>query len=289
MNFPAPGRTFEADFVPDLAPLPADAVEVAVECRQAMALVPRNRLDGDCVAVAERGSPTLEVRRAPPSITLELEEPPSPEALLHPLLTGPISILARWRGDLTLHAGAFFAAGRAWGVMGAREAGKSTTLATLAGRGCPLLADDLLVLDDRVVRAGPACVDLRPDSARRLPEARFLGEVGGRPRYRLGSPTGPARAPLGGLFLLDWGGAPEPVAEQLPPSEALSTVFEQEYIGLMGPTDPEKVLDLLAAPVWRVRRRRDWDQAEAVADLMLAIASGLEGRFDARAAQPDPS
>jgi hypothetical protein len=261
---------------PDLSPLPAEAPSIAVEWRHATALIARSRLGEDRVWVAERGGSSLEVRRVPPAITLELAEPASSDALIHPLLTGPISILARWRGDLTLHAGAFFAAGQAWGVLGRREAGKSTTLATLATRGFPLLADDLLVLDEGVVRAGPACVDLRPDAAWRLPGARFLGDVGGRPRHRLAVPAGPARAKLGGLFVLEWGEEATVAVDRVPASEALAILYAQEYIGLLGPADPEKVLDLLGTPMWRVRRPAEWSLAEATAERMLAIATRAE-------------
>ena len=184
-----------------------------------------------------------------------------------------MSILARWRGDLTLHAGAFFANGRAWAVMGEREAGKSTALAQLAERGCPLLADDLLVVDEGVVRAGPACIDLRPDVAERMPGARYLGEVGDRPRYRLSARAGPARAQLGGFFLMGWGEEPTVSADPVPASEALRIVYEQEYIGLLGPADPARVLDLLGVPMWRIRRPADWSFTDETAQRMLEISA----------------
>jgi hypothetical protein len=259
--------------LPDLSPLDGDAISVALECRHASVLVERNRLDRECVSLGERGTSLLEVQRDPAAITLEFPEPTTPEALVHPLLTPPISILARWRGDLTLHAGGFFAAGHAWGVVGAREAGKSTTLAKLADRGCPLLADDLLVLDGDVVRAGPACIDLRPDVAERMPAARFLGEIGNRPRFRLTTPPGPARAKLGGFFLLDWAEEGGVRVEPVPAAEALKVVYDQEYIALLGPADPEKILDLLQTPMWRVSRPRDWGASEEAISRVLQIAT----------------
>lgn len=259
--------------LPNLSPVPEDATDVALEWRHASVLVERNGLDSESVVAGEKGADSLEVRRDPPAITLGFAETTTAEALVHPLLTGPISILARWRGDLTLHAGAFFANGRAWAVMGEREAGKSTALAQLAARGCPLLADDLLVLDEGVVRAGPSCIDLRPDAAARADGALALGEIGGRPRYRLPASRGPARAELAGFFLMSWGEDPAVSAEQVPASEALKIVYEQEYIGLMGPADPAKVLDLLGVPMWRVRRPADWDFTEETAERMLEITS----------------
>ena len=258
--------------LPDLIPLDGDALEVALEWRHAACLVTRADVEPDHVSLRERGNALLEVHRDPPSITLELPEEVTPDALVHPLLTPPISILARWRGDLTLHAGGFFANDRAWAVLGAREAGKSTTLAMLAERGLPLLADDLLVLDEGVVRAGPACIDLRPDVAERMPAARYLGEVGGRPRYRLAAPSGPARARLAGFFLMGWSEDDRVSVERVPASEALAIVYEQEYIGLLGAADPDKIFDLLEVPMWRVRRPADWKVRDEAIDRILEIA-----------------
>lgn len=258
--------------LPDLLPVDEGAEPVALECRHATVLVMRTSRTPDCITAGTRGTSLLEVRRDPPSITLEFPEPASPEALVHPLLTPPISILARWRGDLTLHAGCFYAGGRAWGVVGTKEAGKSTMLANLAARGYPLMADDLLVLDEGVVRAGPSCIDLRPDVAERMPDARFLGEIGDRPRYRLTTPPAPTRAPLAGFFLLGWSEDDRVHVDRVPPTEALRVLYEQEYIALMGAVDPKKVLELLGTPMWRVERPPDWRFTEEALDRILDVA-----------------
>jgi hypothetical protein len=257
--------------LPDLTPLEGDAVSVALEWRHAVGLADQWLIEPDRVMLRERGKSLLDVRRDPPSIALDFAETVTPEVVVHPVLTPPIAILARWRGDLTLHAGSFFANDRAWAVVGAREAGKSTTLARLAERGYPLLADDLLVLDEDVVRAGPACIDLRPDVAERMPEARPLGEVGNRPRYRLTAPPGPPRAKIGGFFLMDWSEDASFELELIPPTDALRVVYEQEYMGLMGPAEPGKILDLLGTPMWRVRRPRDWRVEDECINRILEV------------------
>lgn len=264
--------------LPDLVPVDSGAPDVALDWRHAAPRVERAELTADRLVAGERGGNMLDVRADPPSITLEHPEPVTPEAVVHPLLTMPISVLARWRGDITLHAGGFVSEGSAWAVIGSREAGKSTTLTMLARRGHPLMADDLLVIDGDVVRAGPACVDLRPDVAERIPEARSLGEIGGRERFRLSTPVGPARAPLAGFFLLDWnddGGDVE--LERLATNEALQVVYGHEYMGLLGPADPRKILELLGTPMWRLRRPRDWDRAGEVIDRIIAVTAGREG------------
>jgi hypothetical protein len=190
---------------------------------------------------------------------IESPEPTTPESLVHPLLTPPLSIIARWRGDIALHAGGFFANNRAWGLLGQKKAGKSTVLAELGRLGHPLLADDLFVLNGKSVRAGPACVDLRPDAAKRIPEARFIGEIGTRARYRLSTPLGPARSALAGFFLLDWSRDGVVSIDRIPAAEGMHVLYKHEYLAILGPTDPNKILDLLEVPVWRVRRPRNWN------------------------------
>ncbi|MGI9119790.1 MAG: hypothetical protein ACR2G7_06680 [Acidimicrobiales bacterium] len=58
-----------------------------------------------------------------------LEGQPDRYRLAHPCLTAAASIFAWWDGRVALHAGGFVVDGTAWGLMGAQEAGKSTTMA----------------------------------------------------------------------------------------------------------------------------------------------------------------
>jgi hypothetical protein len=272
--------------LPGLLPAEPAAPQVELEWRHASPLAEREQIDPDRIVLSRPRLSLLDVRREPAAITLELPEPVTADAIVHPLLTPPIAILARWRGDLTLHAGAFFANGMAWGVIGAREAGKSTTLARLAERGCPILADDLLVLEGTTAHAGPACIDLRPDIAARMPETRFLGEIAGRPRYRMAAPEGPGRAPLGGIFLLDWCERDRVQVDALDAGEGLQLLYGQEYIGLLGPADPTKILELLGTPMWRVRRPADWDVSAEALDRMLDL-TGDQSAAHSPARQPE--
>ncbi len=62
-------------------------------------------------------------------------------------LLGPVlGFVLRLRGLVCLHGSAVVVAGRAIVLAGKPGAGKSTTAAALAARGCPVLADDLAVL-----------------------------------------------------------------------------------------------------------------------------------------------
>ena len=228
----------------------------------------------DRVVVASPTNSGFVAQRDPATLALELSQPFGLELLIHPILTMPVSVFCRWRGDVTLHAGAFEVDAGAWVIAGTREAGKSTMLATLAAAGCPIVTDDLVVVQDGDVLAGPDCVDLRPDAARRFPQARSIGEVGGRERWRVSTPASASRLPLRGFFVLGWGDGPEIDVSPLPARDVLSMLFSQEYIGLMGQADPLAVLELGALPAWQVRRPRDWDGAQDVVASMLAATRG---------------
>jgi hypothetical protein len=65
-------------------------------------------------------------------------------------LLGPVlTFLLRLRGVVCLHASAVAVDGRAVAFLGPERAGKSTTAAALATRGCPVLSDDVVALADR--------------------------------------------------------------------------------------------------------------------------------------------
>jgi hypothetical protein len=88
-------------------------------------------------------------------------------------LLGPVlGFVLRLRGRTCLHASAVAVGDRALALVGPAGVGKSTTAAALAGRGCPVLADDVLPLEMRgaVVLAHPAYPRLRlwPESAQLL-------------------------------------------------------------------------------------------------------------------------
>jgi hypothetical protein len=64
-------------------------------------------------------------------------------------LLGPVfGLILRLRGALCLHASAIAWRGRAFVLLGPAGAGKSTTAAAFAARGCPVLSDDISVLWD---------------------------------------------------------------------------------------------------------------------------------------------
>ena len=263
----------EGAHLDDLLEMDASIPNISVTSRVAGMTPDVEEVGADRVVYGTRGGTTFRVERDPATIHFDLPLPVVPGALVHPLLTVGISIHARWRGDVTLHAGGFETSSGAWGIMGSRQAGKSAMLAALAARGCPVVADDLLTIQDREVWAGPACVDLRPDSAGRFESVHYLGIVGGRPRFRMSTPPGRPRLPLRGFFVLDWHEEPTIEAVPLDARERLQWVYRQEYISLVGWPEPEKLVPLLGLPAWRVTRPPDWDATRNVIDRVLEIAN----------------
>lgn len=262
------------DPLPDLIEVNPTSPHVIVTWRHASTVKDIEVVESDRVAYGSRGATTYYVERVPRAIRFDIPYVPSPAALVHPLLTIGVSVLARWRGDVTLHAGAFETPAGGWGVMGAREAGKSSILASIGERGYPVVADDLMAVQNGSVWAGPSCVDLRPDTVGRFTNAVPMGIVGGRPRYRLSTVPGHAQIPLRGFFVLDWNHASDISVEPLSTQERLQWLYRQEYIRLVGYSDPAKLLPLVALPAWRLTRPRDWAATEEAVERVLEIALG---------------
>jgi hypothetical protein len=259
----------------DLVELDPAAELVRLAWRHACPIVDFDSSGKGHASYGTRGATAFYVQSYPSSILFDIGVEPAPDALVHPIATVPLAVLARWRGDVTLHAGAFAAGGYAWALIGRREAGKSTALGVLAQSGYPIVADDLLAVHNGVVHSGPHCVDLRPDAAERLGPTRDLGVFGPRRRFRLSSPPAPSSLPLGGFFLLDWHDAPSVAVTRVALRDRVKLLYELEYVALVGPADPRAVLDLAAMPSWRVTRPRDWDATEDAVGRIVEIAQAV--------------
>ena len=196
--------------------------------------------------------------------------PAVPEALVHPTLAHPASIVAWWYGRESFHAGTVVVAGGAWALIAARGGGKSSTLAELVARDFPLVADDLLVVDDGRAFLGPRSLDLRRDAAERVQGAVEMGVVGARERWRLVVGPAPPRAPLRWWFALEWG--PTLDARLVPPRERIALIGAQRAVNLP-PRDPTTLIALTALPVWLLQRPRDPASLPAVATLIEELAS----------------
>jgi hypothetical protein len=196
--------------------------------------------------------------------------PLSPDELVHPYLGAVASIFNRWAGREVFHAGAFVAGGRAWAVVGGREAGKSTLLAALADRGVPVVADDLVVTDGEDVFCGPRCIDLRtlgPGWPGPVTPAR------GNTRWRRALPPLSPRIPLGGWIHLRWEAAA--AMAPVPASVSLGRLAAGRTRPALA-SDPGTLLTLATRPAWDLGRRREWAEMDAVIDLVLGTVTAPE-------------
>jgi len=213
----------------------------------------------------------VEIERASATARFHFPTPPEDRELVHPYLAATAGVIARWQGHQCFHAGAFVAGGRAWALLGAKGAGKSSLLAQLAMEGVPILTDDVLVVRGTHGLAGPRCVDLRRATATALGAGEPLGVVGTRERWRM--PLGPVEpeVPLGGWIRLDWD--EEGGIDALPASEALATIFASLTLRLE-PVDPPSLMDLLALPALVVRQPQRMEELSRTADRLLKHIAG---------------
>lgn len=190
------------------------------------------------------------------------------EELVHPYLSPVAAVMAHWTGRESVHAGAFVADGGVWGVVGARESGKSSILAWLALHGAEIVCDDMLIVEGGRALAGPRSLDLRADSAQQLGAGAPIGFAGARERWRLR--LGPVSRDLEvrGWIFLGWGER----VEAIPVTAGDRVGNLVEHRGARLPSkDPTSLLDLVELPAWELRRPRDWDSLPEAADRLLEL------------------
>jgi hypothetical protein len=210
----------------------------------------------------------VEIERDPGRAIFTTTSPLGDDELVHPYLGLAAAVYSRWLGRESFHAGAFEAGGGAWIVAGEKAAGKSTLLASLALRGVPVLADDVVVLDGGSALAGPRSIDLRADTAAALGVGEDVGASGGRERWRLALPAAEARVPVAGWVFPAWAEGPSE-AVPVPPKERLVR-FVGNRVLRVEPERPELLIELAALPAWELRRSRSWDGLGDALDLLLA-------------------
>jgi hypothetical protein len=177
----------------------------------------------------------------------------SDQELVHPYLAPAAALAARWRGHESLHAGAFVLDGGAWMTMGEKGAGKSFTLASLTQRGVPVVADDVVVVAESRVFAGPRAIDLRAEGARALGMGERMPGTGGRERWRVPlEPTEP-EFELRGWILLTWTSGAEAVVK-VPPGDRLHVLARSRVVAVETHR-PDLLLRLVGLPAFEYRRR----------------------------------
>jgi hypothetical protein len=210
----------------------------------------------------------VRMNRNPMSAVYTVPRSLGAQELIHPYLAVAATMAAFWLGRESFHAGAVVVDGGAWALIGDREIGKSSMLGWLALQGHDVLCDDVLVLANGNVLAGPRAIDLRDVAARALKAGKPLGLVGGRERWRLTlAPVEPA-VPLRGWIFLEW--ADEISMGAIPPRERLIQLGRHRSIRLP-PREPTGLIALAALPAWVLRRPREWVSLRAAADVLLAV------------------
>lgn len=200
-----------------------------------------------------RAGGRLRVTSAPAEAAFAFAGPSLPPAadLLHPLLAPAAALTHIWAGREALHAGALAVGAGAVLLVGEPETGKSTTLALCATeRDVGVLTDDLAIVQDGQVLAGPRCLDLREGSL--LARAAAPGRVRAGTRVRLDLPAAPPAAPLAGVVSLGWG--PRARLEPIAPAERLRALLAQRMFADHVAADLPAFVDMVALPMLTLER-----------------------------------
>jgi len=154
------------------------------------------------------------------------------------------------------------------GVLGAKGAGKTTTLAMLAQAGHMVLSDDLTVVADGMAFGGPRILDLRPDAASRVDAELRTVSVRGRHRRRMTLPAGPTQVPICGWIYLQVGR--EVTAQPVPPADRLARLGQHLAHSLVTPSAVD-FLTLGTLPAWSVARPLAWDVVGELVDVIAGL------------------
>jgi len=257
-----------------LVDVPSEWPQLLVRCSRGAADQPQPagtvRIWEDRADVWLAGGDRMELLRDPLTLHVTSRQPIAPDAIIHPYLGLPATVTSRWLGRVAFHGGAFAHRGRAWVLLGAREAGKSATLGALMRAGHPVISDDVLIVEGTTLFAGPRSVDLRAEPAQQL-GGEELGIVGNRTRWRLRPPPGPPQMELGGVIELEWGDGDR--LEPLAPHERLQALIASSFPPPKADT-AAALLEVAALPAWRYVRRRQLGQLEVqIARLVAELSS----------------
>lgn len=192
---------------------------------------------------------------------------PTDAEMMHPWLGSIGAATSYLAGQDNFHAGGVVVDGRVWGVLGVREAGKSTALVDLAMHGYPVVSDDLLVLDDATSLSGPGCIDLRAPSADFFGLGEELLDLGpGRERFRVWTTAPPPELPFGGFVLPQWGD--DVSMRRMSMAESLSVLAGARSMYHVD-GGQQQMLRLLRFPLWQWTRRKDFKQIDLAREALL--------------------
>jgi hypothetical protein len=244
-----------------------DAPRIGVRVSAAASDASPSRLTAVAADLRLRGGGRLRMRRDDELVEFCMPSPPAAADLLHPFLAPAAALTWQWRGEEALHAGAVAIDGHAVLLLGAREAGKSTTLRWLAEHaGLAVLSDDLAVIVGGRVLAGPRSLDLRDGTAAGATVPVRSGE-----RSRLTIDRAPGSLPLGAIVVLEWGA--QIAVTTLAAADRLSLLAAARSFPMVSPRGAA-LLELAAHPMVRVCRPRDPANVGAVSRALLAALPG---------------
>ncbi len=253
-----------------LVPVTETAPAYAIEAKVGRPAPDPEFVDDDRGELLLRSGGRILIDRTAGRVSFVVPHEVRPDELVHPYLAPAAAVIGRWHGRESIHAGAFAVDGDVWGVVGEREAGKSSTLAWLAMAGVDVLCDDMLVIDGRTPFRGPRSIDLRADAAERFEAGEAIGVTGARERWRLRLDQAPDGQTLAGFLLLTWGDRVE--VRALGASERLQRLIPQRGVRLE-PTRVEALLDLASLPAFEVSRPRSWESLPEAGKRLIELAS----------------
>jgi hypothetical protein len=224
-------------------------------------------LGADRAEIVLLGGDQLTMERIPLRATFATAQPLSDDALVHPYLAPAAAIAGYWLGREALHAGAFTVDDGVWAVLGAKESGKSSLLAALSQQGVHVVSDDLVMLADDVVFAGPRSIDLREEPARKLKAGEAIGVLGERERWRLRLPAIANAGRMRGWVLLSWGDSLQLTSAS--PGGRLQQLLAHRMIQGLPPPDPRLLLELAALPALHLSRPRSWSLVKTVSTRLI--------------------
>jgi hypothetical protein len=210
-----------------------------------------------------------------------------------PYLVGPVlGLVLRLRGAVPLHASAVAIGDHAVAIAGPAGAGKSTTAAAFATRGCRVISDDVVALQEEgsrfLVPPGYPRVNLWTESVRAI-----CGEDGTLPLVSpgwdkyfmpldLNSQFEMRSLPLGGVYVLqtEQAGLTGPIIEQLKGTEAFVALLRNTYMNYLPAIEERRrEFELLGRLVVHVpiRRIRAPLNLSMLPELAARIAADVEG------------
>lgn len=251
-----------------LTPLPTSLEWPAVQVMQRQHIPgrrqPADALGRDWGEVALSDGDRAVVDRVARSATLLTGSTADDGRLAHPFLAVVGSLFGWWLGRDVFHGGALSVGGRGWAVIGGYEAGKSSLLAELAAAGETVLTDDLVVIEEGAVLAGPRCLDLRPPALDIVNVSGPTRLVRAGERHRMLLDPAPPVVPLHGWVFLSWGSRLR--ARQLSPSERLAKLSAERSAG-------RGILELVRLPGWELERPQQRSSLAAAAEAVLELAA----------------